>query len=88
MKSQSELAAELKVLYQETLSNRKATDMARVFGVVYADDIKSIGIVSPVCFALVEEAGIPDTYGIEIYKGVKLASYVAPKPDALKEFTH
>ena len=51
MKSRSELAAELKALYKETLPSRKATDMARVFGVVYADDIQNIGIVSPVCFA-------------------------------------
>ncbi|MBC6444658.1 MAG: hypothetical protein GDA50_04390 [Alphaproteobacteria bacterium GM202ARS2] len=86
MKSRNELAAELKVLYKKTRPKRKATDMARVFGIVYADNIKNMGLVSPVCLDIAREANIPDTYGVEIYKGVNLSPYVMPKPDILKAF--
>ena len=71
--------------------------MTKLFGIIYADDILALGgsSLTADCRALVKKAGInnPDkknsekNYGVEVYKGVRLAKYVTPNSDALKVFT-
>lgn len=55
----------------------EAVAMIHLFGIKYAKDIKSCE-ESMKKFAVA--AGLNESYGTEISKGVKLAQYVWPKP--------
>ncbi len=71
----SELASKLKSMY-ENAKKGEAVAMIHLFGIKYADEIKENNIS---CKTIAMEAGIKESYGTEISKGVKLAKYVQEK---------
>ena len=54
----------------------EAVAMIHLFGVKYAQDIKELGVSKK---AIAKEAGLGESYGTEISKGVKLSRYVSVK---------
>ncbi len=56
--------------------NREASAMIHLFGIKYAKEIESSGEPRK---AIALASGIPESYGSEISKGVKLAKYVSLK---------
>lgn len=50
--------------------------MIHLFAVKYTDEIRATGESMK---AIAKAAGIPESYGAEINKGVKLSKYVIPK---------
>lgn len=54
----------------------EAVAMIHLFGVKYATEIEILGVSKK---EIAKAAGIPESYGTEISKGVKLARYVRVK---------
>jgi len=54
----------------------EAVAMIHLFGIKYAKDIKDLGTSKK---AIAKEAGLRESYGTEISKGVKLSRYVNVK---------
>ena len=50
--------------------------MIHLFGVRYADEIQQLGVAKT---TIATEAGLEESYGTEISKGVKLSKYVVAK---------
>lgn len=50
--------------------------MIHLFAVKYAEEIRATGVSMK---AVAKAGGIPESYGTEISKGVKLAKFVVPK---------
>ena len=68
-----ELANKLKEMYN---SYEKPCGV-HLFGIKYADEIaKHNSKLSPIVDSIVEQAGIPDSYGTEVKKGVKIAKHL------------
>ena len=59
-------------MYQNAPHGDKVA-MIHLFGVKYAEDIKAL---DGSCKDIAKAAGIDDSYGTEISKGVRLAKYV------------
>lgn len=68
-----ELANKLKEMYN---SYEKPCGV-HLFGIKYADEItKHNSKLSPIVDSIVEQAGIPDSYGTEVKKGIKIARHL------------
>ncbi len=74
----NELGKILAEMYEKAAIGEKVVKV-HLFGVMYAEEIKAIGSNKDVAVA----AGIPETYGVEIGKGVLLAKYGRVNPTAL-----
>ena len=71
----TELASRLSEMYRTARKGEMVT-MIHLFGIRYANEIKACGM-SPT--DLVKAAGIPESYGTEVTKGVNLAKYVSER---------
>jgi len=70
-----ELGSKLNCMYINS-KDGEATTMIHLFGIKYATEIKVCG--EPMK-AIAKSAGIKESYGTEIGKGVRLAKYVTPE---------
>lgn len=73
MKTAEQLGGILKDMYENAPRKEMVTSI-HLFGIRYADEIKMVGIKS-----VVDASGILPSFGTEINKGIKLASYVIEK---------
>ena len=73
--TETELAAILSRMYLGA-PDGEAVAMIQLFGVQYADEIVESGS-SP--SRIVKLSEIPDSYGTEVHKGMRLARYVVPR---------
>lgn len=71
----AELARCLGAMYRDAPKG-KSVAMIHLFGIRYADEIRACG-TSPTDLA--RSAGIPETYGVEVNKGINLAEYVSER---------
>lgn len=71
-----ELANELKKMYEEGIPTKEQTTMIHLFGIKYADDIRKNGYVPR---EILKFADMPESYQVEINKGIKLSKYVEIK---------
>lgn len=71
--TESELAKELKGMYEKGISSKEQTTMIHLFGIKYADVIKKHKYKPK---NILKSAGMPESYKVEINKGIKLAKYV------------
>ena len=67
-----ELAEILRDMYFNS-EEGEAVAMIHLFGIKYAEDIQSLGVSKR---AIAQAAGLEESYGTEISKGVKLSRYV------------
>ena len=74
--TQSELANELKEMYESGIKKREQTTMIHLFGIKYANIIRDKGY-SPK--EILKYAQMPESYQVEINKGIKLAKYIEVK---------
>lgn len=72
----NELAKKLKEMYEG--SSTEKTAMIHLFGVKYAKDIRESGYVPK---DILKVAGMPESYQVEINKGIKLSKYVTVKEE-------
>ena len=70
---QQELADILREMHETAEKGEKGTQIL-LFGIKYAAELERHSILT-----ITELNGVPETYGREIYKGVKLAKYVELK---------
>ena len=56
--------------------DRETAAMVHLFGIKYAQEIRNSGTSMK---AIARAAGIPESYGTEISKGVKLSRWVVPR---------
>lgn len=77
MMTAADLASRLSEMYRSAPKG-EAVVMIHLFGIKYAGEISASG-VSPA--AIVKASGIPETYGVEVNKGVNLARYVTVRTD-------
>ena len=70
-----ELGSTLREMYQGA-SKGETVLMVHVFGIKHANEIRDSGTS---CQDIANAAGIPESYGVEINKGVNLAKYVQLK---------
>lgn len=70
----NELGRKLKEMYDG--SNREKTVMIHLFGIKYADEIRSNGYTPKEILKIAE---MPESYFAEINKGIKLSKYVEVK---------
>ena len=70
------LADELTRMYRAASRQGEASVAALVFGVTYAAELRACGEGPQ---AVVERAGVPRGYHIDVGKGVRLARYVQPR---------
>lgn len=70
-----ELGNALSQMYFES-NDGEAVAMIHLFGIKYADEIRESGESMK---AIALAAGIPESYGTEVAKGVKLSKYVQLK---------
>ena len=68
----SEAARLLRDMYHEAPHGEQTTYI-RLFGIKYADEIRSMSLKE-----LVGYAGLLPSYQTEVYKGIKLSKYVTP----------
>ena len=73
-----QLADTLSGMHGEATYDQKTT-MIRLFGILYADEIRDCG--EPVTKIVARSSLRNTTYDNEISKGVKLARYVTVRPD-------
>lgn len=71
----AELAARLGEMYRSAAKGESVA-MIHLFGIRHADAIRACG-TSPTDLA--RAAGIPETYGVEVNKGINLAKYVTER---------
>ncbi|MCC7316397.1 MAG: hypothetical protein IT419_16400 [Planctomycetes bacterium] len=71
----AELASRLGDMYR-TAPKGEMVAMIHLFGIRHADEIRDCG-TSPTDLA--KAAGIPETYGVEVNKGINLAKYVCER---------
>ena len=71
----AELGQTLGDAYQNAKEGEKVVTI-HLFGIRYADQIEASGAIAK---EIAKEAGIPDSYGTEIQKGVHLAKFVSLK---------
>lgn len=76
MMTVGEAAAVLRRMYRDAPRGEKTTSL-HMFGIKHADDLAGLSIEE-----VVQKAGIPKSYHVEINKGRRLAKYVQIKPDA------
>lgn len=74
----NELGSILREMYG-TAKDGDLVVMIHLFGVKYSEQIETCGGTAK---DIAKAAGISDTYGTEIRKGVRLAQYVNVKPSA------
>lgn len=72
-----QLGQKLKEMYFES-NNGEAVAMIHLFGIKYASEIKESGASIK---DISKFAGIKESYGTEIIKGVKLSKFVTIKPE-------
>lgn len=70
------LSLRLREMYDAAAKEDKLSIVPSLFGIVYADQISNCGSTPN---DLVSMAGIPRSYGTEIYKGMRLGEYVEVK---------
>ena len=70
-----ELGKKLHDMYFDS-KDGEAVAMIHLFGITYANEIKELGASKK---AIAKEAGIRESYGTEISKGVKLSRFVSVK---------
>lgn len=70
-----DLGSELSRMYHES-DDGEAVTMIHLFGISYAEEIRQSGESMR---AIVAAAGLPESYGTEVSKGVKLSKYVQLK---------
>lgn len=71
--TKSELANELKKMYEGGIRRREQTTMIHLFGIKYANIIKDKGYNPK---EILKYAQMPESYYTEINKGIRLAKYV------------
>jgi hypothetical protein len=83
--SENELGKILKNMYEGKDAGKgvKKTTMIHLFGVIYAIEIRSSGITPK---AICKAANMPESYQVEINKGIALAQYVELKPEYCNRF--
>lgn len=75
-----ELIEKLTLIYAQS-EHRDTTSMIRLFGIIYAEELK--GYQTKELNEMAIKAGLPGkTYSVEINKGRKLAKYVELKEDS------
>lgn len=73
----AELASRLSEMYNNAPKGETVV-MIHLFGIMHADEIRAGG-VSPA--DIVKTAKIPETYGVEVNKGMNLARFVTVRAD-------
>ena len=63
-------AERLRDMYDNSPRGKKKTSI-HLFGIKYAKEISSLSVNE-----LVKESGLSDSYGTEVYTGIRLAEYV------------
>ncbi|HAS6932174.1 TPA: hypothetical protein NGU14_004546 [Vibrio parahaemolyticus] len=71
----NDLGTALEKMYRNAPANESVA-MIHLFGIQYAEQIKDLNVS---CKALAKAAGINESYGTEISKGIKLSKYVSVK---------
>ena len=71
-----ELAHTLSEMYNDAPERDKSA-MIILFGVKYADEIRDCGASVDKIVGL---SGLPKSYPTMVYRGIRLARYVAPRP--------
>ena len=71
--TESELAVELKLMYEKGIPLREQTTMIHLFGIKYGDVIRKNKYSVK---NILKYAEMPESYKTEISKGIKLAKYV------------
>lgn len=71
-----ELANELKRMYEAGAQRKEQTTMIHLFGIKYAEIIRINGYIPK---GILKYAEMPESYQVEINKGIKLAKYVEIK---------
>ena len=71
-----ELANVLKNMYEKGIATKEQTTMIHLFGIKYADEIRKNGYIPR---DILKYSDIPESYQVEINKGIKLAKYVEVK---------
>ncbi|ANE39614.1 hypothetical protein O1N65_002358 [Listeria monocytogenes] len=79
--SEKELGQILKEMYER--KGAKKSTMIHLFGIIYAKEIRRAGITPR---AICKEADMPESYQVEINKGIALAQYVELKPNYVGDF--
>jgi len=76
MLTENELGIKLKEMYEVGCPKKEAVTFIHLFGIKYADDIRSnrLNVAE-----LIKVSGISPTYITEINKGIKLSKYVEIK---------
>lgn len=72
----NELAMKLKDMYEGSTAEKTA--MIHLFGIKYAKVIRDNGYIPK---DILKIAGMPESYQVEINKGIKLAKYVTVKSE-------
>lgn len=68
-----ELSNELKRMYEIGIHKKEQTTMIHLFGIKYADIIRKNGYTPK---NILKYAEMPESYQVEINKGIKLSKYV------------
>ena len=76
MMTPRELSNELTRMYRSARRGETAT-MVHLFGITYADQLRDS---EESIQRIVERSDAPDSYYVEVNKGVNLARYVVPRP--------
>jgi len=71
-----ELGIKLRNMYERKGANK--TTMIHLFGIIYADEIRSAGITSA---EIVKAAKMHESYKTEVSKGMSLSAYVDLKQE-------
>ena len=72
-----ELTRKLKAMYESGLHSRDGSNMVRLFGIIYADDLAHYDTAT--LDQIADHATGKNTYIHEVRKGMKLAEYVELK---------
>lgn len=73
MSSVDELAGELRGKYSNAAKSQKVVEI-HLFGIRHAEALKTVSLP-----ALLDAAGMPNSYKTELRKGIRLAPFVALK---------
>lgn len=71
-----ELGKELRRMYEDGIARKEQTTMIHLFGVKYAEMIRENRYIPK---NILKHADMPESYQVEINKGIKLAKYVEVK---------
>lgn len=71
-----ELANELKRMYESGIPAKEQATIIHLFGIKYAEVIRKNGYTPR---QILKYAGMPESYQVEINKGIKLSKYVVIK---------